>query len=111
MNSVVGTGMPNLISDRIAGVPCVPPLDHLAADTRHRSAHGDVTRTVVERAPSGLGREWGWIQKSVELRSQERVGDCDRSPLYRDQNIGLDRYGSRSAVVAGSVIGIHDRMY
>jgi hypothetical protein len=46
-----------------------------------------------------------------------RIGYCDWSPLDRDLDvlaggvIGLDRYGSRSAVVAGSVIGGRDPMY
>jgi hypothetical protein len=73
----------------------------LKANQLRASARGDAAETEsrgpsmtpgpASRAPSGLGREWRWIQKPVELRSQERVGDRDRSPLYRDLNVLVRR--------------------
>ncbi len=85
--------VPDAVAQRLARVPVEPPVHHLAADGRHRRAHGDVADAVGQRAPAGLDGQ----RRRVEQRLARRRARARRPGRSARRSIA-----SRSSPHGGS---------
>ncbi len=98
--------VPDAVADRLARVPVEPPVDHLAADARHRHRDGDVAGAVLVQAPAGLAGHGIGVEQAVELAEGERLAGVERARFDRAQERRLRRR-DRPAQVALELLVAH----